>query len=110
MARPTKAEHERRDARLSPVRVTLAEKLHVEEQAHNAGLSVADFLRTLALYEEVKPPKSKIDAGFLMELNRIGVNLNQLAHAANTGRTEKALITYAIDELVALMKRIDGGG
>ena len=110
MARPTKAQHEKRAAQLPPIRVTVAEQAHVEEQAHNAQMSVTDYLRTLALHEEVKPPQSKIDAAFLMELNRIGVNLNQLAHAANTGRTDPSLITYAIDELVALMRRIDGGG
>lgn len=110
MARPTKAEHEKRTAQLPPIRVTVAEQTHVEEQAHNAQMSVTDYLRTLALHEEIKPPKSKIDAAFLMELNRIGVNLNQLAHAANTGRTEHAQISYVLDEVVALMKRIDGGG
>ena len=110
MARPTKAEHEKRAENLPPVRVTLAEKLHVEEQAHNAGLSITDYLRTLALYEEVKPPKSKIDADLLMELNRIGVNLNQLTHAANVGRAEHAQIAYVLDELHQLMQRIDGGG
>ena len=107
MARPTKAEHEKRTASLPPIRMTLAAKIYVEEQAQSAGLSLTDYLRTLALFEEVKPPKTKSDALMLTELNRIGVNLNQIAHAANIGRNDEAILRYAIDELVALMTKVN---
>ena len=43
----------------------------------------------------------------LTELNRIGVNLNQIAHAANIGRNDEAILRYAIDELVALMTKVN---
>ena len=109
MARPLKQAHEKRSARLPPVRVTAAELAHVQKQADHAGLSVTDYLRTLALGQQVKPRKTKLEASLLVELNRIGVNLNQIAHAANIGRTEQSIMTYAIDHLVMLMKRIDEG-
>lgn len=107
MARPSKKEHERRTARLPHSRVTMAELLHVQEKADMAGLSVSDFIRTLALAEKITPKKSRLDAAMLSELNRIGVNINQLTHAQNMGRALPAQIEYALGELVALMRKVD---
>lgn len=107
MARPAKHEDEKRTEQLPPVRVTSAEFLHVKSQAEKAGMSVTNFVRELALHGKVTPQKSKLDASFLVELNRIGVNLNQIAHAQNIGRNDSALLRYALDELVMLMKKID---
>ena len=107
MARPELQEHERRTARLPAPRVTMAELAHVQEKADTAGIALSDYIRTLALFEEVKPPKTKSDALMLTELNRIGVNINQIAHAANIGRNDEAILRYAIDELVALMVKVD---
>ena len=107
MARPTKQEHEKRTARLPAARVTLAELAYVQEQAANAELSLTDYIRTLALHEEVKPARTPVEDSLLVELNRIGVNINQVAHAANVGRFDQAIFQYALDELVLLMKKIN---
>lgn len=107
MARPSKKEHERRTAQLPPVRVTIAERHHVQEKADMAGMSVTDFQRTLVLAEKITLPKSRLDAAVLSELNRIGVNINQLTHAQNMGRALPAQIEYALGELVALMRKVD---
>ena len=106
MVRPVKSEHEKRDQILR-TRLTLSERGYVEEQAANAGMNMAEYLRVLVLSEEVKPRKSRSDANVLTELNRIGVNLNQIAHAANIGRNDEAILRYAIDELVALMSKVN---
>ena len=106
MARPSKKVHERRDRTLG-TRFTPAEAAYVETQAAAAGLTLSDYLRTLALTEQVKPRKSKLEASFLVELNRIGVNLNQIAHAANTGRTTEHILRAAIGDLGKIMKRLD---
>lgn len=107
MARPTKQEHEKRTARLPAARVTLAELAYVQEQASNANLSLTDYIRTLALHEEVKPHRTPLEDSLLVELNRIGVNINQVAHAANVGRFDQAIFQYALDELMLLMKKIN---
>jgi len=107
MARPELQEHERRTARLPAPRVTGAELAYVQDMADTAGFALSDYIRTLALAEEVKPRKSRLDANMLAELNRIGVNINQIAHAANIGRNDEAILRYAIDELVALMVKVD---
>ncbi len=106
MARPTKEKHEKRSGML-PIRLTLAERAFIEEQATKAGTSISGYLRDVALNKKVTPPKSKLDASLLMELNRIGVNLNQLTHAANIGRTDESILRYALEQLVMLMRRVD---
>ena len=107
LARPTKNEHEKRTASLPAIRVTQAERVLIEDKAATAGVSLSDFMRVLALTEQVKPRQTKLEASLLVELNRIGVNLNQIAHARNSGRDDPAILQYAIDELVMLMRKID---
>jgi len=86
MARPKKLEGERRTERFN-LRFTVAEKLHVEEQAAKAGLDPTEFLRRRALSLPIAPAPAKADAALIAELNRIGVNVNQLARAMHSGRT-----------------------
>lgn len=85
MARPSKEPDERRGEILR-TRFTLAERLHVRQQADAAGLTVAEFVRRRALGLIVQPPPGKADAALVSELNRIGVNVNQLARAQNADR------------------------
>ena len=107
MARPKKKEHEKRTASLPRVSVTQAERVLIEDKAATADISLTEFMRVLALTEEVKPRKTKLEGSFLVELNRIGNNVNQLAHAANIGRTDPALIQTSLSELRELMAKID---
>jgi len=86
MTRPTKTDLERRSEQVK-IRLTLSEVEHLRDQARKAGLSLAGFVRRRALALTVQPPPSRADAQLLAELNRIGVNVNQLARSANTGRT-----------------------
>ncbi len=106
MARPSKNEHEKRSERLF-TRVTPAEHVLIADKAAAAGLSLSEFIRVLALTEKVTPRKTKLEASFLVELNRIGVNLNQIAHANNAGRHDPHILQYAIDQLVATMAKLD---
>ena len=107
MARPTKNEHEKRSTTLPTIRVTPAERVLIEDKAATAGFTITDFVRTMALFEKVSPRKTKLEASLLVELNRIGVNINQLAHAANVGRNRPALLQTSLDELRQLMAKID---
>ena len=90
MARPRKAEHEKRDAQLPPVRVTQAELAHAEALASAAGLTLSDFVRQRALKGQVSPALPVADASLITEvnrvsvaLNRVGTNVNQLALASH---------------------------
>lgn len=107
MARPKKNNDEKRIASLPTIRVTTAERVLIQDEAATAGLSLTDFVRYSALTQSVKPRTTKLEASLLVELNRIGVNLNQIAHAHNSGRHDPNILQYAIDELVAVMKKLD---
>lgn len=91
MARPTKNDHEKRNAQLPAVRVTEAELVHLQSLAAAAGLTQSDFIRQRALSGRVTPSRrrnaSSAQTSFIAELNRIGVNLNQIARQLNRGRT-----------------------
>ncbi len=106
MARPKKVAQERRTETVA-ARFTVAEAAIVESQAAAAGMTVSEYVRVLALTQDVKPRKTKLEASLLVELNRIGVNINQLAHAANAGRTLSAHLQAALADLEATMRRVD---
>lgn len=85
MARPKKEQHEKRDQRFN-LRFTLAEIEHVRSQAMAAGLDPHEYLRRRALGHAVPPaPSRSSDPAMVSELNRIGVNVNQLALATHRG-------------------------
>ncbi|VVS99872.1 MobC family plasmid mobilization relaxosome protein [Hoeflea sp. EC-HK425] len=84
--RPRLAADERRDERLPNLRVTAAERAYVEEQAARAGLPLVEFCRRAILSKRIKPRPALVEDAVLLELNRLGVNLNQIARAINRGR------------------------
>ena len=81
MARPQLDEQERR-TRTVGVRVTAAEAAELRERAQAARLSMGAYLRRRALGQQVRSAvERRLGAAELRELNRIGVNLNQMARA-----------------------------
>lgn len=85
MARPRKEQHEKR-SETERFRVTMAEREYIRSQATAAGLTVPDYLRRRALGYSIPPtPTRTSDPALISELNRIGVNVNQLARATHRG-------------------------
>ena len=102
--RPTKEPEELRDMRLN-LRLTAAELAHVQQQAKAAGLTPSDYARRRVVGHRVTVPTARMDAAILSELNRIGVNLNQITRAANAGGS----VDHAgvvLDEITQLIARI----
>ncbi len=85
MARPLKEPDEKR-SEVIPTRFTLSERVCLRQQAQAAGLTLAEFIRRRSLGLVVQPPPARADASLVSELNRIGVNVNQLARSQNSGR------------------------
>lgn len=86
MARPRKDELERRTAHLPPVRVTDAELIAAGDRARASGVSLSDFVRARVTGGTVPARPALSDARLLSELNRCGVNLNQIARRLNRGQ------------------------
>ena len=84
--RPRKEPHEQRTESIR-ADLTVAEKEHVRQQAARAGLSEAEYTRRRILGFEVSAAgRRAFDPALVSEVNRVGLNVNQLARAAHTGR------------------------
>lgn len=88
--RPKKQPHEQRAARLPAVRLTDAERIDLEAKAERAGVPLSEWVRHELLQAPLPRPavsgRNRMDASMITELNRIGVNVNQIARQVNRGR------------------------
>lgn len=85
MVRPRLVEEKRR-TRTVGVRLTAGEAEALSEQARAARLSLGAYVRRRALGQRVRVlEERRLGAAELRELNRIGVNLNQVARQLNSG-------------------------
>lgn len=103
MARPKKAEQERRDDRVE-IRLTTAERVHLEQVADHYGLTSSEFMRRRALGYRLpayRTAEKSEHAAIATALIRIGVNLNQIAKRLNAG-------WHSAPELPALIVRVNG--
>ena len=87
-------------------RVTPDEYAAIEKRARAAGLSTAAYLRACALghqgpRSQRRPPVELEQFGkAVAELNKIGSNVNQIAHAANLGKDpDRILLKRMAEEL-----------
>ena len=104
--RPRMARDEARSASLPPVRMTAAELAHVQDQATRAGLSLSDYCRRVVLRHHVAPAITDTDEAALADLNRIGVNLTQLARRANASGKIPPHLAEVLAEVRAAVERI----
>lgn len=109
IGRPKLAPDERRTERLSGIRLTVAERDVIERAAAAAGLDVAEFCRRAILGQRIAAKRNRAENALLVELNRVGVNLNQIAHAVNAGRDLPRSFPHLLDELRAVVEKIAGG-
>lgn len=101
MARPLKAAEDKRTLHMPPVRMTAAELAQLEELAAVSGLSVSEYARQRLLTGAVKATRPKTDESLLVELSRIGNNLNQIARQLNRGRShDPHHLDYVLGDLV----------
>ncbi|MEZ6069481.1 MAG: plasmid mobilization relaxosome protein MobC [Pirellulales bacterium] len=69
-------------------------------------MSLAELVRRRALSLPVQPTPSRIDGRLLAELNRIGVNVNQLARSINTDREFRGDWRAIKEELTRLLAAV----
>ena len=110
MARPVKQEHEKR-SEVVQTRVTLAEHEHMRGMAESAGLSLSDYLRRRGCGYMVPTGAARrsVDPALVSELNRIGVNLNQITRNLNSGRPLRIHAKEVLRELESVLKLIVSG-
>ena len=109
MARPRLGEEERR-GRTIGVRVTEAEAEELQERAQAARLSMGAYLRRRALGQRVRMgTERRLGAAELRELNRIGVNLNQMARAMNAGAVAGPGTREAVERVGEMVAKLLAG-
>lgn len=67
------------------IRVNDEELKQLEEKAKFKRSSIAKYCRDALLYEKTHKANIKEQTELLNQLNKIGVNLNQIAHRINSG-------------------------
>ena len=73
----------------------------LRERSQAARLSMGAYMRRRALGQRVRiAAERRMGAAELRELNRIGVNLNQMARALNSGAVSSPVETQAAVERV----------
>ena len=108
MARPRKQQSEKLDKHLPAVRCTGDEHAAIRAKAAQAGLSLSAFVRAAALAQEVSTAseQSVYDLGLVMELNRIGVNLNQIARVTNSTGFVPSEVAQTCKKIDAILDQI----
>lgn len=93
--------------------VSLKETLKVDAEAR--GLNLSDYVRlklsdsVLPLSRRSRPQVGTIERGVIVELNRIGVNLNQMMRRLNSQKTSKANVTdrQTLTQLLDTLRRVE---
>ena len=92
-------EKRKRDKTLT-IRLTESEKMMIEKKASKAKLNLTEYIISvsskskISVTEDTKP--------LLMELKRIGNNINQIAMKINSG----VVSSYNFDEVISLQRKI----
>lgn len=73
-----------RSVTLSPVRCTVADRVRIAERAQRCDMTVSAYIRKQALSGRIVVRQSVADDELIEQVRRVGVNLNQLAHHANS--------------------------
>lgn len=104
MARPKKKLDEIKLFQIN-LRVTLNEQVQLEEIAKMYGLNVVEFVRRRALQKQLpKFTMLGLQRDLLIELSRIGNNINQMSKKANQGNPN---LKGLEDELLSLNKKLN---
>lgn len=103
--RPLKQEHEKRSEQVK-TRFTLAEIDKIRADANRAGLSLADFVRRASLGSAITVRHGGSEPQALTELNKIGINLNQIARSLNRGQPVPYYLEQAIAKLVQTLDEV----
>ena len=96
------------------VRLTAEEKELLKEQSARTGRTQSDIFRSAWKKLKIIEPPPDDFAETVVQLRRIGNNLNQVARAANAGEVHIPEIQTLLNEIVAIDRKmskiLSGGG
>ena len=89
-----------------PCRTTAADRSRIEANAARAGLSVSEFMRRAALGQRVRAKRSDPADRLIVELNRIGTNLNQITAKLHMTGELPASVEVTMAELQGVLAKV----
>ncbi|AFZ28509.1 Bacterial mobilization protein (MobC) (plasmid) [Cylindrospermum stagnale PCC 7417] len=91
-----------------PVRFAADEYEQLKKKAYEARVSITEFIRRAALRRRVveSPPPPQLNWKLYEELNAIGVNLNQIAKAANKAAKSGQDVNIDVEQLQNLVESL----
>ena len=105
MARPQKKSDDHRQHHLR-ARLTADELAVFEERVRAAGVCRSDYIRQAALTGRLAvAAPAKSNPALIAELNKIGVNLNQMTRTANANGRVPPELTRLCERIEALVMR-----
>ena len=88
------------------IRFSEQEYMHVLKQIEEHHLSFAEIARSAILNQEIK---SRLEIEMVFQVNKIGINLNQLAYYVNTKKCIDMEVLYRLVEIEkTLIRLLDG--
>lgn len=87
-------------------RLTADELARVQAEAEQAGVSVSEYCRAAALGQRVRVRSVPDLSAALVSLNRVGVNLNQIARTLNAGQPVPVDLAEVLAEVRAAVERL----
>lgn len=107
MARPRKPQSDSRSERLN-LRLLPDERAAIEARAAALGLPPSVYARNRALGgKRVTAARRVADPSMVMAINRVGVNLNQMVRAINSGAGyAPAVLTETLERINSLLDRL----
>lgn len=75
---------------------------HEKLKMLSSGQTISAFIRGACLNQKPPKPVKKVDPNLLFELNKIGVNMNQVARQINT--TNRA---FTLSEKVLMLEQLE---
>ena len=91
------------------VRLTVEEREDLDRMARESGLSLSNVIRSCIDRTEIRQRQPAAINDLYKEINRIGVNINQIARRANAGiATQKDVkeALFLLRQVYALMEKV----
>lgn len=88
------------NARLPSGRCSFGDLEIIKTKAARSGLSVSEYMRSMCVYGEVHARTPKADIDLILQLRRIGINLNQQTKRLNAqGGELPPPLVFALSDL-----------
>ena len=94
------------------MRLTEKERQHLDQLAQESGLSRSNVVRACLEQTELRPCQPTEIGDLYREINRIGVNINQIARSVNAGIATAEDAKYSLhllEQVYALMYEVVKG-